>query len=284
MNDQNQQSNLLGKIAAYTEILIKDPNSTIFVSLAETYRKLGMYEDARRIIQKGLSLHPEFSPAHIVLGRIFCQVEEFDLSEQEFKRALELDTESLAALVGYARVKILLGQESAARELLLRARGLSPADPVINKLLLSLPQASALVDDEDIADEAEQGSPLVSSTLAELYLKQGLEDKALDVYRQLSAASPDDLTLRRKVRELESALPGADFLPPQTDDAAVSTEEGADSGETIVRQPEQATAAPCPAEGEVEAEEGTAPASGNDIILKTLNHWLENIQQRREHV
>ncbi len=34
MTEQNQQSLLLGKIAAYTEILVKDPNSTIFVSLA----------------------------------------------------------------------------------------------------------------------------------------------------------------------------------------------------------------------------------------------------------
>jgi len=43
-------------------------------------------------------------------------------------------------LVGYARVQILLGDEEAARQLLLRARSLSPADPVINTRATAISQ------------------------------------------------------------------------------------------------------------------------------------------------
>jgi len=93
MTDQYQQSLLLGKIAAYTEILVKDYNSTIFVSLAETYRKLGMFDDARQIISKGLTLHPDFSPAYIVLARTLCQLEDYSGSVTAFEQALEFDDE-----------------------------------------------------------------------------------------------------------------------------------------------------------------------------------------------
>ena len=272
MTDQNQQSLLLGKIAAYTEILVKDPGSTIFVSLAETYRKMGMIDDARQIITKGLDLHPDFSPAHIVLARVLCQLEDFDGSVAAFERALELDEESLAALVGYARVQILLGNEGVARELLLRARHLTPADPVINKLLLSLPEEIEVVEGEsdDVVGLSDEPSgdtaELVSPTLAELYLDQGLTEKALDIFQQLSLRNPDDLTLRRRVKELESQL---------SDENLVVTEEEPDSPSS-----QQEDKSPG-------FEEVTVESAGNSTdnpILDTLNLWLANIEQRRGNV
>ncbi|MCK4691027.1 MAG: tetratricopeptide repeat protein, partial [Desulfuromonadales bacterium] len=218
MTEQNQQSSLLGKIAAYTEILARDPKSTIFVSLGESYRKMGMLDDARQVIEKGLTLFPDFSPAHIVLGRILCQQGEYVESEAAFQKALDSDNESLAALVGFSRLLILLGRAEHARELLLKARPLSPADPIINKLLLSLPEESLNTEDqvavvteeqvpttEEISEESSEKPLLASSTLAELYLKQGLSQQALDMYHQLSAEDPNNLVLRRKIRDLEDS-------------------------------------------------------------------------------
>ncbi len=282
MTDQNQQSLLLGKIAAYTEILVKDSNSTIFVSLAETYRKMGMFDDARQIILKGLTLHPDFSPAYIVLARTLCQLEDYSGSVTAFERALEFDEESLAALVGYARVQILLGEEEAARELLLKARHLTPADPVINKLLLSLPDKSEFKEqeieegqsDDDIEggqESVDQSSPLVSSTLADLYLAQGLSEKALELYQRLSMNHPDDLSLRRRVKELEKQietdesdiLADAGPLPNQSLDVNVSAETEAEDHHTI----------------ETSTDDFVA-----ETAIETLERWLANIQRRRGNV
>lgn len=318
MTEQNRQSMLLSKIAAYTEILVKDPRSTIFVSLAETYRKLGLLEDSRRIIEKGLEQHPDFSPAHIVLARVLCQLADYSGSQQAFETALELDPESLAAFVGYARVKLLLGEEAAARDLLLRARQLSPADPVINKLLLGLPQEADEEVDEEISAEtiaetnaeiqevatpehddsedesaepvteaaAAAATPLISSTLAELYLRQGLKEQALNVYRQLLQRRPDDLSLRRVIKELEAEFSDskeADSAQPLTlvEDPAAET-----STETAAHEPEPETdpAATEPPATEPEASEPEQDSSASEQILTTLNQWLYNIQQRRGHV
>ena len=284
MSNLNLQSTMLGKIAAYTEILVKDPKSTIFVSLAETYRKMGMFEDARQIINKGIELHPEFSPAYIVLARVFCQLENHEDSILAFNRALELDSESLAAYVGLARVKILLGDENDARQLLLQARKLSPADPVINKLLLSLPKE--LVDSESTElsdDETEKNSaPLVSATLAELYLKQGLINEALQVYLQLSAAAPDDLSLRRKVRELQGEAGLEENASAKTDETVldVVSEEIEATGELnsseIVQQSSEI--------GACYVQEEQPVISPEEAVLNTLNCWLAGIEQRRGHV
>jgi hypothetical protein len=50
---------------------------------------------------------------------------------------------------------------------------------------------------------AEPAPPFVTETMAELYLQQGFTAEALDVYRQLSAANPDDKGLKERVRKLE---------------------------------------------------------------------------------
>ncbi len=267
MTDQNRQSLLLGKIAAYTEILVKDPSSTIFVSLAETYRKMGMFDDARQIISKGLALHSDFCPAYIVLARVLCQLQDLDGSVAAFAQALELDEENLAALVGYARVQILLDEEEAARELLLKARQLSPADPVINKLLLSLSEETEFVEEspdeeqQPVDEMADNPAVLVSSTLAELYLAQGLTEKALDLFQRLSAQNPDDLTLRRRVKELAGQLQNSD-----QDVAVPEEEDSVFHEEAVATQPD-----------EVDEFIG-------EPVLETLTRWLTNIEQRRGNV
>ena len=291
MTEQNKQGLLLGKIAAYTEILVKDPSSTIFISLAETYRKMGMFDDSRQIISRGLDLHSDVSPAYIVLARTLCQLEDFDGSVVAFERALELDQESLAALVGYARVRILLGDEVVARQLLLRARDISPADPVINKLLLTLPEEEVILAEqsEDPAtqsdDVAEHSPAIVSVTLAELYLVQGLTEKALDLFQKLSVQNPDDITLRRRIKELEIQLheekqhetqeSTASLLNPQEDIPVVSAETLEDA-EIAVQHPHESEA-----ETVVSVLSNTLP---NEPILDTLNRWLSNIQKRRGNV
>jgi tetratricopeptide (TPR) repeat protein len=224
MTEQHQQSALLGKIAAYTELLLNDPRSTIFVSLAETYRKMGLFNDAREIVTKGLDVHPDFGPAYVVLARIECQLENIEASCIAFERALALDPDSLAALVGYARVKLLLHHDASARELLLHARSLSPADPVINKMLLGLTVQPETEDEvASVPPVVESGSAkainltaLASTTLADLYLAQGLTEKALGLYHQLLSRNPDNLELRRKIREIEGRT--EDLSPSSTEE------------------------------------------------------------------
>ncbi len=66
------------------------------------------------------------------------------------------------------------------------------------------PDASATVD-----------APLHSSTLAELYLRQGLTDRAREVYRQVLAEDPANERARSGLRELEAAAAAAPPADPR---------------------------------------------------------------------
>lgn len=299
MAEETLQSALLGKIAAYTEILQKDPKSTIFVSLGEAYRKLGHLDDARQIIEEGLAIHLDFSPAYVVLARTLCQQSEYEASDVAFAKAIELDGNSLAGLVGYARLAALIENVEKARALLFKARSLSPADPVINKFLNSLPPAQK--EPENLSSEpAEVSAPLISATLADLYLKQSLPDKALEILRELMRNDPNNLELRRRIREAELMLDGdleqataevhvadnneesttadSEELTPLVDVESVDELKSADveiedeplMHESVVMQPGLSTV-------DVEPDSDMSP-------LEIMNQWLENIQKRRTNV
>ncbi len=64
--------------------------------------------------------------------------------------------------------------------------------------------------DDDAADETaglSQAEPLVTETMAELYLQQGHHDEALRVYEALAAQHPQDERLQEKVAQLVTPKP-----------------------------------------------------------------------------
>jgi tetratricopeptide (TPR) repeat protein len=87
------------------------------------------------------------------------------------------------------------------------------------------PTPAAPAPREEPAAEAEKPSDsaaaFVTETMAELYLRQGHHELAVDVYRKLIALRPDDAALRARLRELEA--PSAPAAAPR---AAAAAEAG----------------------------------------------------------
>jgi len=67
-----------------------------------------------------------------------------------------------------------------------------------------VPAAVALSDDDGAADTAtlSRAEPVLTETMAELYLKQGHQQDALRVYQALLAQRPNDAKLRSKIEQL----------------------------------------------------------------------------------
>ena len=137
--------------------------------------------------------------------------------------------------------------------------------------------SAAQIDQSDKTEE--NSSPLVSSTLAELYLVQGLTAKALDLFQRLSTLNPDDLFFRRKVKELEAQLYEENQHGTKTSDNIKSVLD--DSAQIVV--PDSVVEIPLQQPEEPETEVVVNSLSA-DTTLSTLNRWLSNIQQRRGNV
>lgn len=87
------------------------------------------------------------------------------------------------------------------------------------------------------SEQADDDGDLLTRTMAELYIKQGLVDEAAAIYRELLADRPDDEELRRALAELEAATDvdlDAESIPEAEvveDEAEAIAEEGDEGGE-----------------------------------------------------
>jgi tetratricopeptide (TPR) repeat protein len=268
---------LLGRIAGYTEILAKDPHSTIFVQLSETYRQMGMLDDALEIASKGIQTHPTFASGYIALGRIQGQRGARAEAAAAFEKALELDGENLAALKGLAGLRLQSGDKEQARLLLLRVAAIKPDDAAVRKTLHSLggtPSAPRSAASNPLPPKSQPppsspsspkaGAPISTPTIAEIYIKQGFPKRALKVYRDLLEADPHNEMIRQKMVALKNSL-AAEARP---DSREIPSEPSAAFGQS-------------PLAGNPEPEKTNAE-SGD--YAEKLELWLTSIQKGREHV
>jgi len=138
----------------------------------------------------------------------------------------------------------------------------SPLQPVADPwagIAVNVPESSVDVADEvtsveeawpEVAPAARD--PLMTGTLAELYVSQGFTDKAVNIYRDILSAEPDNTTVAARLAELEAQVPENQSVPPSNE-----------LTETLAIVPDQVVA-----------------TTGS--IVSVLEGWLENIRRLRE--
>ncbi len=277
MAQDSDTSNLLGKIGQYEETLAQDPRSKVFVPLAETYRQMGLLDDALAAARRGLLVHPEYPLGHVALGRIQAQRREMEDAAQSFERALDLDGDNLQGLKGLARVYLLRKRAGEALPLVKRLVQLAPGDPEVQKLAATVKGSSG----SQAAPSPEGGggkeAPIKTATLAEIYIKQGLLREAIKVYREILEAHPENEEIRRKALALKKRLEEEGGAA-----AAPSPPKPASPVPPPAPQP-QAPAATKSAPVAAPPKGPSSPDSGEGAI-RNLEAWLEIIRKRREHV
>ena len=213
MTTANTGGSLIGKIGSYLQIVAKDPGSTAFVPLAEAYRQVGLLDDALEATRLGTKRLPHFSPGFSAMGRILGQMGRIDEAMSAYARALSIDRQSQAALVGLARLHLIRGERDQARKILAQAKEAHPGDDKISDMLIALdlprpwdqikqiPQVKSDVSTETVA--AETGEPIPTATLAEIYVKQGLIDKAIKIYNDILMKDQGNSTARERIMQLK---------------------------------------------------------------------------------
>ncbi|MFQ5881729.1 MAG: tetratricopeptide repeat protein [Candidatus Methylomirabilales bacterium] len=197
------------EIERYKAKLDQDPHSRVFAQLADAYRKAGMLDEAIQVCQKGLSQHPNYASAYIVLGRAYFEKGDLPVAQEAFQRVLHLDPDNLL-------VHRFLGQLAEARDEIPEAivayraaLALNPFDKEIRAALEQLESRSP-VQEESAAPEVSErrpeapppeAEPLATETLADLYAAEGFYDRAIEIYEKLRAADPEREDLNRKYRE-----------------------------------------------------------------------------------
>jgi tetratricopeptide repeat protein len=82
----------------------ENPQGLTFAPLAEVHRKNGDVGRALELLRPGLTLHPDYVPASIVLGRCHLDLGELPAAETAFTHVLSLDGENVIALKALADI------------------------------------------------------------------------------------------------------------------------------------------------------------------------------------
>ena len=203
------------KISEYAKILEKNPDSPIFINLADEYRKGKMFEEAVVILEEGLQRHPRSSRGFYLLGLVYYDSSQFDKARPQLEKALQINADNLRALKLLAKLYVSSQWFSDAKKLLHRAQKLAPHDREIGPLLAELepeyqtinagqqPAAAVPPAEPSPAPQKQPSKPAeappvsaASLTLAALYLKQGFIKKAVHVLDKILRADPMNIEAR----------------------------------------------------------------------------------------
>jgi tetratricopeptide (TPR) repeat protein len=267
---------LLGKIAGYLEILAKDPRSTVFVSLAESYRQMGLLDEALEVATRGVQVLPSFSPGYSILGRIQAQRGDHEAATAAFDRALLIDPENLLSLKGLARVRMQQGDRPQALKLVRRAVALNPDDAVAQKMLEALgasataPEAATRPQAVAAATGSPSNDPISTPTIAEIYVRQGFLGRAMKVYRDLLQADPHNDGIRHKLVELKQRI--------ETQKISPTPVESVVPVEPVLEAAPAAAAEVSPESVENQRHEALSRQ------LAVLTRWLDSISRRQADV
>ena len=264
---QNQQSaETAMEIDRLATQLAKDPQSKVFMPLAEEYGKAGMWQEAAGVLEDGLKYYPGFITAMVALGRAYDQMGQPTKAKAILEESIKLSPENLRA--HRTLIKIYVSQELQALALqscavILRV---NPRDEEALSVQSALGKPLTLKKEPERlkpADPVTQNSsvqdvlaaPIISDPLKAAIPEVGAQHEVLSVSTsvKLEAVAPDPLIVASEL--METVLHTRDRTGKQL---AVPTED--------------------PQANAVEAMPSPSPHA--NVVLQ-LEAWLRNIQSRR---
>ncbi len=192
------------EIDEYTRKLDTNPESLVFVPLAEAYRKSGMLDEAIETCQKGLKHHPTYMSARMVLGRSFMEKGLLDEAAEEFRKVAAADVNNIMAHSLLAQICMKQNQFADAIKEYQKVLTLNPEDATAQEMLnRALELARQHNGPKPTASGPKDSDKKQNLNKAEELSKQGDIDNAIKIYQLILEADPENLVVRQRLKDLE---------------------------------------------------------------------------------
>ncbi len=96
-------------LAKYFTMYKKNPRSKVFAPLAESFRKLGMLDDAFKILKDGIRHHPNYTLGYIVLAHCYFDQGKFELTYNTLRPIVSQNADNISLQKVFAKSCIHLG-------------------------------------------------------------------------------------------------------------------------------------------------------------------------------
>ena len=208
-----------------------EPRTHTFARLAELYRGQGDLDSALRVVRGGLENHPHYVTARLVHARVLGELGQASDAVTELQRILAFDEENPIARAALGRPGDGPGAAAGSAE-----RWNGPARAAATRRWLGrldeawgggrradAPAADAPADPP--APEGREASgaaipdpaaaDLDTVTLAALYVRQGLFDRAIGVYERMLTRDPGNTRLAVALEEAHRSAREAAVVQPE---------------------------------------------------------------------
>lgn len=135
-------------LAKYSLMYEKNPRSRVFAPLAETYRKLGMLDEAMQILKDGIRNHPSYTLGYIVLANCYYDIQNFELSYNTIRPFISKNLENITMQKLFANTCINLGHLEEALQTFKQLLLMNPKDSFVAEQVKIL-EDDLLVDQEE---------------------------------------------------------------------------------------------------------------------------------------
>lgn len=207
----------------YARILTQDPSSVAFIFLAQVLYKQGKIDKAINVLINGLKYNKKSVTGRFLLGKIYYDRWLIEQAKREFRTVVELAPDNLAACK--MLVQILKSEEAydKALELLRTASAYHTHDASIMSELREIEASLSLAKikekefqfaRESIKTALESKSveelessvgkyekDLLTETIADIYIAQGLYEKACIILEKVFESDPGNDAVRKKLAQ-----------------------------------------------------------------------------------
>ena len=207
----------------YARILSEDPSSVTFIFLAQVLHKQGKVDKAIKVLINGLKYNRNSVTGRFLLGKIYYDRWLIEQAKREFNAVIELAPDNLAAckmLVqihkseeAYGKALALLktsstyhpNDASIACELM-EIEALLSSSKKKEKDFLNARDSIRKTFDSKSTEELESAvkqhdRELVTETIADIYIAQGLYEKACGVLEKLHENDPENVAVIKKLAQ-----------------------------------------------------------------------------------
>jgi len=122
-------------VRALSAQLAQDPQSLVFLRLAEALRRKGQLDAALRVALNGLERHPHLADAHDLYARVLTDKHDYERAFDEWDMALRIAPNHTGALKGLAFLYFKVGDLAQAEAHLDLALRVEPDDPTITQAI-----------------------------------------------------------------------------------------------------------------------------------------------------
>jgi tetratricopeptide (TPR) repeat protein len=154
----------LEDIERLKEKISRDPNSKLFVPLAEEYKKAGMLDEAIEVLTGGLENQPGYLSARVSLGKIFIDRGMLREAQTEFEKVIAAIPDNLYAHKKLAEIYKELGDKDKATKELRTVLKLNPLDDWAAASLSEIEQQPATLPEKLPVPETEEVIPVDEKT------------------------------------------------------------------------------------------------------------------------